>query len=131
VASWIGTLLSAIALALSIAGLYGVLAYTFGQRLKEIGVRMALGASGHAIRRLVFRQAVRFSLVGIVLGLAVSFTVMKLLSTVVRLDNVSVLDPLAFLASMALIGVAVVAASLGPARRASRVDPSSMLRADT
>jgi predicted permease len=130
VASWIGTLLSAVALVLSISGLYGVLAYTFGQRVREIGVRMALGASAGRIRRLVFRQAARFSIVGLSLGLLVSFTVMKLLSTVIRLDNVSVLDPVAFLASFVLICLAVVLASYGPARRAARVDPSSMLRAD-
>jgi putative ABC transport system permease protein len=83
-ASWIGSLLSAIALALSISGLYGVLAYIFGQRAQEIGVRMALGATTGAVRRLVFRQAARLSCAGTALGLVLAFTVMKLLSTVVR-----------------------------------------------
>ena len=131
VASWIGSLLCGVALALGVSGLYGVLAYTFGQRVKEIGVRMALGASAGAVRRLVFRHAARLAFIGTALGLALAFTVMKLLSTVVHLDNVSVLDPLAFASSFILICLAVALASYGPARNASRVDPSTMLRADT
>ncbi len=58
------------------------------------------------------------------------FSVMKLLSTVVRLDNVSVIDPGAFVVSIALIAAAVALASYGPARRAVRVDPTVMLRSD-
>jgi len=131
VAEWVGSLLSVIALALGISGLYGVLTYTFGQRLKEIGVRMALGATTGAVRRLVFRQALRLASVGTVLGLAVAFTVMKLLSTVVHLDNVSVVDLLFFKMSIVLIVSAVFLAAYGPARKASRVDPSTMLRAET
>jgi predicted permease len=130
VASWIGSLLSGVALALGISGLYGVLSYTFAQRVREIGIRMALGASAGAVRRLVFRHAARLASVGTVLGLALAFTVMKLLSTVVHLDNVSVVDPWAFVAGFLLICLAVGLASSGPARNASRVDPSTMLRAD-
>ena len=130
VASWIGSLLSVIALALGISGLYGVLTYTFGQRVKEIGVRMALGATTGAVRRLVFRQALRLASVGAALGLTLAFTVMKLLSTVVHLDNVSVVDPVAFATSVVLIIGAVVVAAYGPARKAARIDPSAMLRAD-
>jgi putative ABC transport system permease protein len=91
---------------------------------------MALGATTGAVRRLVFRQAARLSCAGTALGLVLAFTVMKLLSTVVRLDNVSVLDPASFVASFVLICLAVALASFGPARRAARLDPSSMLRAD-
>jgi hypothetical protein len=131
VASWIGSLLSGVALALGISGLYGVLSYTFGQRVQEIGIRMALGASAGAVRRLVFRHAARLAFVGTLLGLVLAFTVMKLLSTVVHLDNVSVLDPWAFGSGFVLICLAVGLASYGPARKASRVDPSTMLRADT
>ncbi len=63
-ASWIGALLSAIALALSVSGLYGVLTYTFGQRTREIGIRIALGASARAISRLVFDYSLRLGGVG-------------------------------------------------------------------
>jgi putative ABC transport system permease protein len=87
---------------LSISGLYGVLTYTFGQRIREIGIRIALGASPPDVTRLV----------------------------VVRLDNVSVIDLGAFAVSVALVVGAVALASYGPARRAARVEPSLMLRAD-
>ena len=129
-ASWIGTLLSAVALALSISGLYGVLTYTFGQRIQEIGIRMALGASAAAVTRLVVAQAVRLAGLGTAVGLVFGYSVMKILSSVVRLDNVSVMDPIAFVISVAFVAVAVAFASYGPARRAARVDPSLMLRAD-
>jgi predicted permease len=127
-ASYLGTLLSAIALALSISGLYGVLTYTFGQRTHEIGVRMALGATASAVRRLVFVQSARVAAVGIGLGLSLEFAAMKLLSTMITLDNVSILDPGAFLIGCATIAAAVAIAAWGPARRAARVDPTSMLR---
>ena len=67
-ASYIGTLLSAIALAFSISGLYGVLTYTFGQRKQEIGIRMALGASRSAVERMVFAQSARLASAGTVSG---------------------------------------------------------------
>ena len=129
-ASWIGSFLSSIALALSISGLYGVLTYTFGQRRQEIGIRMALGATTSAVARLVVVQSARLAAFGAAIGLLLAFTVMKLLSTVIRLDNVSVIDPGAFAVSVALIAAAVGLASFGPARRTSRIDPSSMLRID-
>ncbi len=129
-ASWVGTLLSVVSLALSISGLYGVLTYTFGQRTREIGIRMALGASTRAVTRLVVVQSARLAMLGAAIGLILGFSVMKLLSTVVRLDNVSVIDPGAFVVSIALTAAAVALASYGPARRAVRVDPTVMLRSD-
>lgn len=129
-ASWVGSFLTFVALALSISGLYGVLTYTFGQRTKEIGIRIALGASASRISRLVLVYSGRLAAVGIALGLILGFTVMKILSSFIRLDNVSVVDPGAFIVSGFVILCAVALASFGPARRASRVDPSSMLRAD-
>ena len=129
-ASWIGTLLSSVALALSISGLYGVLIYTFGQRTREIGIRMALGATTRAVTRLVVEQSARLAALGAAIGLLLGFSAMKLLSTVVRLDNVSVIDPGAFVVSLVLIAAAVALATYGPARRAVRVDPTVMLRSD-
>ena len=107
-----------------------MLTYTFGQRKQEIGIRMALGASRSAVERMVFVQSARLASAGTVLGLLAGFAIMKLLSRFVRLANVSVVDPLAFAASVAVIAAAVALASYGPARRAARIDPSSMLRAD-
>jgi predicted permease len=129
-ASYVGSFLSAVALALSISGLYGVLTYTFGQRRHEIGIRMALGATTSAVERMVFAQSARLAGAGTLLGLLAGFGVMKLLSRFVRLANVSVVDPLAIAASVVVIAVSVALASYGPARRAARLDPSSMLRSD-
>jgi hypothetical protein len=130
-ASLIGSLLSGIALALSISGLYGVLTYTFGQRTQEIGIRMALGASAAGVKRLVFDQSVRLAGWGTAIGLLIGFSVMKILGTVVRLDNVSVIDPGAFAVSVALIALAVAVAAYAPARRTSRIEPALMLRGES
>jgi predicted permease len=129
-ATFIGSLLSAVALALSISGLYGVLNFTFGQRAHEIGIRMALGATARRVHGLVAAQSLRLSAAGTIVGLTIGFTILKLLSTLVRLDNVSVLDARAFIISLLMMLGAIALASYGPARRAGRVDPSVMLRAD-
>ena len=129
-ASWIGSFLGAIALALGVCGLYGVLSYTLGQRGKEIAVRMALGATAAAVVRLVMRQSAQLAGLGAAVGLLFAFAVMKVLSAFVRLDNVSVLDAGAFAIAVVLVASAVALASFGPARRATRVDPSLMLKGD-
>jgi ABC-type antimicrobial peptide transport system permease subunit len=78
----------------------------------------------------VAEYSIRLASLGTILGGLVGFSVMKLLGTVVRLENLSVLDAGAFAASGLLIAAAVALASFGPARRAARVDPASMLRSD-
>ena len=95
-ASWIGSLLSVLALIFSISGLYGVLTYTFGQRTQEIGIRMALGATAAAVVRLVLVQSARLATLGTAIGLVIGFSVMRILSSFVRLDNVSVARSLGF-----------------------------------
>jgi hypothetical protein len=96
IASWIGAVLGAIAIALSVSGLYGVLTYTLSARTREIGIRMALGATSGRVLRLVMRQCVRLSAWGVAAGLAVAFATMKLLSSVIQMRNVSVVDAGAF-----------------------------------
>jgi MacB-like periplasmic core domain/FtsX-like permease family len=130
-ASWIGSLLGVVALVLSVTGLYGVLTYTLGQRAGEIAIRMALGATAAAVVRLVVRQSARLAGVGGAIGLLFAFTVMKILSTFVRLDNVSVVDAGAFVAGIALVSMAVALASYAPARRAARMDPAEVLKSQT
>ena len=129
-ASWIGSLLGAIALGLSVSGLYGVLTYTLSQRTREIGIRMALGATSTAVVRMVMTQSARLTGVGAAIGLVVALGVMKVLSNLITLQNVSVLDAGAFAASFALVALATAMAAYGPARRATRVDPSETLRAE-
>ena len=129
-ASWVGGLLGAIALVLSVTGLYGVLAYTMGQRTREIGIRMALGATASAVVGLVVRQAVRLAGGGATVGVGMAFAVMWLLSSVIRLRAVSVLDGAAFGAGLVVVIAATALAAYHPARRATRVDPAQALRTD-
>ncbi|MGQ0766923.1 MAG: ABC transporter permease [Gemmatimonadota bacterium] len=115
-----------LALVLASLGLYGVISYSARQRTREIGVRAALGASNRDVLRLIMGQGMLLAAIGIVIGLAASFA----LTRVVRsyLVGVSSTDPVAFLAmSAALLLVAAVASYL-PARRASLIDPSHALR---
>ncbi len=128
IASWIGLLLSAIALILSVSGLYGVVAYGLSQRQKEIGIRMALGATSQAIVRLVLSQSGRLVAIGAGIGLLLSFSVLGALRAMIDLKNISLLDPVAFAAGVIVIGAAACAAAYVPSRRAARVDPSEALR---
>jgi predicted permease len=130
-ASWIGSALGFIALALSVSGLYGVLTYVLGQRRREIGIRMALGATAAAVVRLVMRYSARLVGVGAAVGLVFAFSVMKVLSAVVRLQKVSLLDVTSFAVGIILVVVAAALAAYVPARRASAIDPSTTLRSET
>ena len=128
VASWIGLLLSTIALVLSVSGLYGVVTYGLSQRLKEIGIRMALGATPAHIVRLVMGQSGRLVAIGAGFGLLASFSALALLAAVVPLENVSVLDAPAFAVATLVLAAAAAAAAYVPSRRATQVDPSDVLR---
>lgn len=130
IASWIGVLLSGIALALSVSGLYGVVTYNLSQRTKEIGIRMALGASSNAIMRLVMGQAGRLVAIGSGLGLMLSFSVLSVLAAIVPLQNVSILNPGAFAIGLAVLALAATLAAFFPSRKATRIDPTHSLRAD-
>jgi predicted permease len=129
-AAWVGGLLGAIALVLSVSGLYGVLSYTLSQRTREIGIRMALGATAGAVVGLVMRQSVRLAGVGAVVGVALAFAALKALSTVVTLEEVSLLNAAPFAGGLALVLTATALAAFEPARRATRVDPAETLRAE-
>jgi hypothetical protein len=129
-ASWVGALLGGIALLVSIAGLYGVLSYTLAQRTREIGIRMALGATASAVVGLVMRQSARMAALGVAIGLAVSFAVLQILASVVQLSQVSFLDPVSFATAVLVVGVATALAAYYPSRRATRIDPAETLRAE-
>jgi predicted permease len=130
VASWIGSLLSAIALVLSVSGLYGVLMYVLSQRTREIGIRMALGATATSVVRLVMRQSAWVVGAGATLGLTFALVTLKFLGSVVRFENVSLLDAWAISIGIACVAVAAVVATYFPARRATQVDPCEALRAE-
>ena len=111
---------------LAAVGLYGVIAYAVSQRTREIGVRMAVGASGREVLALFLRQGLRLTGLGIALGLAGALGLTRLLAS--QLYGVRATDP-ATLASVSgvLLLVALVASFL-PARRAARVEPMNALR---
>ena len=118
------TAFGALALLLAAVGLYGVIAYAVTQRTGEFGLRMALGARGADVRRLVLRQGARTALVGGALGAALAVGVGRALRS--RLYGVEPLDPLSLLAVAALLAAVTVVASWLPAR----VDPVVALRAE-
>jgi putative ABC transport system permease protein len=119
---------AALALALAIAGVYGVMAYAVSRRTAEIGVRMAMGAASSDILRLVMGQGLRLALAGVAIGCGLAYALAQLLRGM--LFAVAPADPLVFVAvPMALILTAAAATAI-PAFRASRVDPMTALRAD-
>ncbi|HKU62065.1 MAG TPA: ABC transporter permease [Gemmatimonadales bacterium] len=118
----------AVALALAVAGIYGVLSYAVAQRTREFGIRAALGSSATDILRLVTRRAVRLLAIGIAIGLAGSLAATKLLVSL--LYGVSPLDAGAWLAATATLALAGFVAALLPAWRATRADPVVALRAE-
>ena len=120
--------ISALAMILGAVGLYGVLSYIVAERTREIGVRMALGATAGTVRRLVVSQGAKVVVVGAVVGVAAAVASTRLLDTL--LYEVSAVDPGVFLAMTAMmIGIGMLA-SYVPARRASQVDPIESLRND-
>jgi predicted permease len=125
-ASWVSAAVGLIALALGAVGLYGVIACLVGERTRELGVRMALGASRRSIARHVLGRAASLASLGVGLGLSVAAAGGRTLSAL--LYNVSPIDPAVFGAvALTLFGVTLLAAWL-PARRASRIDPLAALR---
>lgn len=119
-------LLALVALTLTVVGLYGVVSYGVTQRTQEIGIRLALGAQGGDVLRMVVREGMTMVALGLLLGLSAALTVTRLLRS--WLYEVSHTDPLTFSAiALLLIMVALLACYL-PARRAARVDPLVALR---
>ena len=117
----------ATALVLSVAGAYGVFAYSVRARRREFGLRLALGASPRAILALVLGQGARVLVAGVLLGLAASLAAVRALAA---LPGVSAYDPVGFVAAVALVAAVVLVALALPARQATRVDPQETLRCD-
>jgi hypothetical protein len=118
--------LGAIALALAAAGLFAVLAYVVALRSREIGIRIALGASPGAAISLVLRQAIQLLAVGVVAGLAIAMPMALVLRR--ALVGISPFDPLAIGPALAVLLITTLVAATIPARRAAHVDPVRVLR---
>ena len=123
-----GVGLAVIALVLAAIGIYGVLAYAVSQRTRELGIRIALGADAGGLVRMVSMQGLGLALAGLVVGVAGALWTARFLDTM--LFGVTSRDPLTLVAVVMLFSLTALAASYVPARRATRVDPLTSLRAE-
>jgi putative ABC transport system permease protein len=119
---------AALALLLAMVGVFGILAYSVQQRVREFGVRLALGASVTDVLRIVVWNAARVVAAGAVLGLGAAAVAGRLLTTV--LFGVQPLDPLTFAAVTAVLAATAALATAAPAWRAARIDPAAALRSE-
>jgi hypothetical protein len=119
---------AAMALGLSVVGLYGVTSYVLSQRTREIGIRLALGAQVTAVRRMFLMQGLMLAMVGAAVGLGAAVALSRSMSSL--LFGVGPLDPGTYLAVLGVLAAAVLFAAYLPARRASEVDPAVTLRAE-
>jgi putative ABC transport system permease protein len=121
-------LFSLLALVLAAVGLYGVVAYAAGQRTREFGIRMALGARAGNVLWLVLGQGLKLALVGVVIGTGVSMGLTRLLTKL--LFGVEPTDPLTIIAVAMLLACVATLACWLPARRATRIAPTEALRTE-
>jgi putative ABC transport system permease protein len=119
---------AAVAVVLSAIGLFGVMAYLVSQRTREIGVRLALGASRHDVFRLIIGRGLLLTLVGAAVGVAMALWLTRLMQSL--LFSVSATDPVTFVTVPVVMMLVALAACYVPARRAMRVDPVVALRAE-
>ena len=119
---------ASLAMALALVGVYGVMSYTVSQRTREIGVRMALGASRHDVVWMVVRHGMALASAGIVVGLGGAAAGTRLMERL--LFGVTATDMVTFIAAAAVLGVATLVATYVPARRAARVAPVTALRSE-
>ena len=118
--------LAVVALILALAGIYGVLSHTVLQRMREMGIRMALGASASDVFKLVLKQSSKLIAIGILIGLAISFTLTRLMRSMLYETNTS--DPAVFSIVIGFVAIVAILACCIPSRRASKVNPIVALR---
>ena len=119
---------AALALVLSSIGIFGVMSYTVSRRTQELAIRMALGADRSTMLRLVLREGLRLTLVGVGIGLVAALALSRVMAGYVY--GIKSTDPLTFAAAALLLMAAALAACYIPARRAMRVDPMRALRTE-
>ncbi|HUQ80799.1 MAG TPA: ABC transporter permease [Gemmatimonadaceae bacterium] len=123
------TVFATLALVLAVVGIYGIIAYTVQQRTREIGIRIALGASTDRVVGMVVRRGLALAAAGVLLGSVGAYALSRVLRS--QLYGVGERDPLTFVGVAALLGVVALVASWIPARRAALVDPLTAMRADS
>jgi putative ABC transport system permease protein len=119
---------AAVAVGLASVGMYGLISYSVARRTHEIGLRMAIGAQRRDVLRLVLRQGLSLTGIGLAIGILISLAAMRVLSGL--LHEISVADPTTFVGVSALLAVVALLACYIPARRATRVDPMVALRCE-
>jgi putative ABC transport system permease protein len=121
---------ASLSLVLAVIGIYGVMAYSVTQRTRELGIRMALGASRQDVVRLVVWQGLQLTAVGVAIGLVASLIVTRLATAALSnlLFNVSATDVVTFVVVPSVLALAALGASYIPALRATRIDPMVALR---
>jgi predicted permease len=126
--AWISAMLGGLALLLTLSGMYGVLSYLVGQRKKEIGIRIALGATPGIVIRLVLRQSLKFAIWGVAVGLSLAFGGALLLRHLLTVINA--FDVLSYASGAGIVALASLGAAFFPSNRAARINPVDTLRAD-
>jgi putative ABC transport system permease protein len=123
---WLMTVFGSAALLLAAIGIYGLMAYSVEQRTQEIGIRLALGAEAHQVKRMVVRQGMLLTLAGLVVGVGAALVLVRFMQA--QLFGVQARDPLVFVGIPLVLALVALVAVWAPARRASRVDPLQALR---
>ena len=126
--TWLLSGFAAAALLLAAIGIYGVMAFNFACRRRELGLRLVVGAAPRAVLRMLLGSGIRLVLIGSVLGAAAAWALSRTLSSLIH--RAAGVDPLAFIGALALLGVVALAAIYVPARRALRSAPIESLRDD-
>ena len=127
-AAWLSGTLGVVGLLLAALGIYGVTSYSVGRRTREIGIRIALGANGASVVRLLVRQGLGLAGIGVAIGLAAAAVAAQFLRSL--LYGVSAVDPVTFAGAALLFSLVAAIATYIPARRASRLDPLGALRTE-
>ena len=128
VAYWVSSAIGVLALLLTVSGIYGVISYVVSQRTKEIGIRMAMGATTRAVTGLVLRQSMKLGIVGTFLGGVLALGVSRIFAS--GLAMIDTFDGVAYIGGVLLVLAACGAAAYFPARRAAGIDPIATLRYD-
>jgi len=127
-AYWVSATVGAVALLLTITGIYGVLSYLVSQRTREIGIRMAMGASVRDVMAQVLVQSVRLAVIGIAIAMGLAFALMRVFA--LQLFAMEASDSWGYLSAILLVSVACIASAIIPSRRAAQIDPNIALRYD-
>jgi putative ABC transport system permease protein len=128
VAWWVSAAVGSLALVLAVTGIYGVLSYLVVQRRKEIGIRLAMGASGKQVIGLVLKQSVRLAVIGLTVGAAIGLLVSRIIAS--RIQAINMFDAVGYALAIVLVFAACLVAGFIPSLRASRIDPVHTLRND-